>query len=204
MFHKVTTHFQGWFFYITPMNPRTDPSFLGRVEIPEYGLYAIREKYWKDGKEWIKQTLFKSEDDTKIGHQATWAPAQSQTIEGLLDNLLWKVDPEASKTRHEDKEASFYSGPYARYSIGEKASYWINKSHFFARISLDNSPDRGAILILNREWMEQNSRWNTPLELEGITQRTMMAYGIAETIGKEMLARYMNDPEWRFWADQAQ
>lgn len=192
------------FFYLAYMDPRTDPTYLGRIEIPEYSLYAIREKYRKEEKDWIKLSLYQAWDGAYVGHQATWAPALSQTVEGLLDNLLWKVDPEASNERHKAKDAAFFTGPYAQYTIGEKASYWINKSHFFARVSLDYSKDRGAILILNREWMEENRAWNTPEELEGITRRVMMAYGILETIGNEMLARYTTDPEWRTWADKTQ
>ena len=50
-------------------DPKTDPTFLGRIEYPEYNCYVIRKKAFDEEKIWLDQRLYRLDNDEEVGYQ---------------------------------------------------------------------------------------------------------------------------------------
>lgn len=178
---------------------KTDPTYLGRIEYPEYNCYVVREQQNGKSEPWLEQRLYRLDNGELIGRQATKWNNSNVTAEGLLDNLLWKIDPDASKRRYQHKQERYFSGPYQELEIEEKMEFWYSRAHHYKRVGFERSPDSPAIIVLNKGWKDQQQHYHSKKELELIIAYIVERFRVDPSIATEMLKHPINSEEWKAW-----
>ena len=129
-----------------------------------------------------------------------WIFDQSNlTAEGILDNLLWKIDEAASKQRYQDKQQMYFSGPYQEFSLEEKMEFWLSRAHFYKRVGFEESEDSPAIIVLNKGWLDLQKHYHSNGELDAIVAYMIERCGLEAEIAMEMLKHNINSKEWAEW-----
>ena len=177
--------------------PKNNPQYIGRIDYPEYNCYVIRKIVVKDNEEWMDQRLYRLDNNEEVGLQQMTVKSSRLTANGLLDNILWKVDRKLSQKRYQEKQKAYFSGPYQQFTLSQKQEYWVSKCHFMKRVSFEESSRSPATVILNREWEEEQAQYHSHEDLQAIIDYIIKEFEFDHSVALEMLKHSSKTEPWR-------